>query len=88
MLTLLRINKSREHRLEILVESKRFSALAEAEVLLLPFSRRFETEYLYFHTSFKKSEKPISLRCPPEFVNFCNKNTGFYDSSLEEQIVF
>jgi hypothetical protein len=83
MLTILRISKSKEPRLETLLEAARFSALAETKVLLLPFSRRFETEDLYFHTDLEKSKKPITIRCSPEFVNFCNKNTGFYDSSLE-----
>lgn len=88
MLILLRINKSKEPRLEILLEATRFSALAEAKVLLSPFSNRFEIEDLYFHTDLEKLKKPITIRCSPEFVNFCNKNTGFYDSSLEIQTNF
>lgn len=63
-----------------LLPAQRILHLVEVSVLLTPFSGRYSVEDLYFHVD--NAMYLINLKCVPEFVNFCNKNTGFYDPHL------
>lgn len=56
------------------------TCLVEVTVLMNPYSRRYDVEYLTFKLDIE--EKDFVLQAVPEFVNFCNKSTSFYDPHL------